>query len=342
MSIEIAKAKVANALTSAASDHVIAVAEDVYDETQGDYQSNINQNLIDEIEELKSSGGGGGGGTPSGDLSEYAKIAYVDDEVQKAKSYTDEQIDNIDIPELPTLADVATSGSYNDLKDKPTIPSIDGLASISDVDEALTSANTYTDEKIGEIDIPTALSELSDDDTHRLVTDDEKQRWDNKSDFSGNYEDLGNKPTIPNEDNLETKSDANAKLKEAKEYTDNKTADLATKEEVETAFTEFEGVVEQGFNTKQDKTAIVTATNSVSVDKRGVIDVNDNVVISLESYVQDGYAHSYEIVLNVGDTAYSVSFPSIIKWVKDLEIVPNTRYYIIIEDNTAMWIAVTN
>lgn len=239
--MEIVKSKMANALTSADSNHIIAVAADVYDETQGDYQSNINQNLIDEIEELKSSGGGGGGGTPSGDLAEYAKITYVDEEVQKAKNYTDEQIGNIGIPELPDLAKVAETGDYNDLENKPTIPDVSGLA---------------------------------------------------------------------------------------------------TKDEVETAFTEFEGVVEQGFYTKQDKTAIVTATNSVSVDKRSVINVNGDVVISLESYVSDGYAHSYEIVLNVGNTAYSVAFPDSVKWVKDLEIVPNARYFIIIEDNTAMWTAV--
>lgn len=44
--------------------------------------------------------------------------------------------------------------------------------------------------------IPTALSELNEDETHRTVTDAEKQAWNAKSDFSGNYEDLTNKPTI--------------------------------------------------------------------------------------------------------------------------------------------------
>lgn len=48
-------------------------------------------------------------------------------------------------------------------------------------------------------DIPDQLSDLSDDSTHRLVTDTEKQTWNNKSDFSGNYNDLTNKPTIPDE-----------------------------------------------------------------------------------------------------------------------------------------------
>lgn len=45
--------------------------------------------------------------------------------------------------------------------------------------------------------IPTTLSALSDDSTHRLVTDAEKSAWDAKSDFSGSYNDLTNKPTIP-------------------------------------------------------------------------------------------------------------------------------------------------
>lgn len=57
------------------------------------------------------------------------------------------------------------SGNYNDLTNKPTIP-----------DE---------------------LSDLSDDSTHRLVTDAEKATWNNKSNFSGSYNDLTNKPTIP-------------------------------------------------------------------------------------------------------------------------------------------------
>lgn len=166
---------------------------------------------------------------------------------------------------------------------------------------------------------------------------------------------------IPNTDDLETKSDANAKLEEAKSYTDEKfnsieiptlpkfakvaaTGDyndlenkptipdvsgLATREEVE-----------QALNTKQDKTAIVTATDSVIAGNRSVIDVTGDVVISLEPYEQDGYAHSYEIVLNVGDTAYSVAFPESVKWVKDLEIEANTTYSIVIEDNLALYAAI--
>lgn len=64
-----------------------------------------------------------------------------------------------------TLSNVATSGSYNDLKDKPTIP--------------------------------INLSDLGEDSTHRVVTDTEKSTWNAKSNFSGSYNDLTNKPSIP-------------------------------------------------------------------------------------------------------------------------------------------------
>lgn len=52
---------------------------------------------------------------------------------------------------------------------------------------------------IANISVPTSLSELIEDSTHRTVSDTEKQTWNNKSEFSGSYNDLSNKPTIPAE-----------------------------------------------------------------------------------------------------------------------------------------------
>ena len=50
---------------------------------------------------------------------------------------------------------------------------------------------------IDAITVPTTLSQLTDDSTHRTVTDTEKASWNAKSNFSGNYADLSGKPTIP-------------------------------------------------------------------------------------------------------------------------------------------------
>lgn len=62
----------------------------------------------------------------------------------------------------------------------------------------LSYTGSEINEKLGKIDnIPTKLAQLSDDTTHRLVTDTEKSNWNNKSEFSGRYEDLEGRPTIP-------------------------------------------------------------------------------------------------------------------------------------------------
>lgn len=58
----------------------------------------------------------------------------------------------------------------------------------------------YTPQEIGALpdstNIPSALSDLEDDAGHRTVSDTEKSDWNNKSDFSGAYEDLTGKPDL--------------------------------------------------------------------------------------------------------------------------------------------------
>ncbi len=57
--------------------------------------------------------------------------------------------------------------------------------------------------------IPTTLASLAEDTTHRVVTDAEKTAWNAKSNFSGNYNDLTNKPTIPSIAGLATEEYVN-------------------------------------------------------------------------------------------------------------------------------------
>lgn len=77
------------------------------------------------------------------------------------------------------------------------ITSDDGLPT----DPALINADTLggiaADEYATISNIPTDLANLNQDSTHRLVTDSEKQTWNNKSDFDGDYNNLINKPSIP-------------------------------------------------------------------------------------------------------------------------------------------------
>lgn len=53
------------------------------------------------------------------------------------------------------------------------------------------------DDLIAKIAVPTKLSQLTDDTTHRTVSDTKKQKWNNKSDFNGSYNSLTDKPVIP-------------------------------------------------------------------------------------------------------------------------------------------------
>lgn len=84
------------------------------------------------------------------------------------------------------------STSASDLQD---------LALLSDVPSVQQSTGTSTTATMSQnaitSAIPTALSQLSEDTTHRVVTDTEKATWNAKSDFDGNYNSLTNKPTIP-------------------------------------------------------------------------------------------------------------------------------------------------
>lgn len=59
-----------------------------------------------------------------------------------------------EITSKPTFATVATSGSYNDLSNKPTIPDISGKADKTALAQAATAATNYTDAAIAAIPEP--------------------------------------------------------------------------------------------------------------------------------------------------------------------------------------------
>lgn len=100
-----------------------------------------------------------------------------------------EQDDNTEVDYIknkPTLATVATSGSYNDLTDTPTIPTVNN-ATLT-IQKNGTNVQTFTanasSNKTANIIVPTALADLTDDATHRVVTDTEKSAWDAKANIS--------------------------------------------------------------------------------------------------------------------------------------------------------------
>lgn len=73
------------------------------------------------------------------------------------------------------------------------------------------------DEYAKKTDVPKNLSELDSDPTHRLVTDDEKIAWNNKSNFSGFYDDLPDKPNLSAFAQIDTSTWGNYKFRIASE-----------------------------------------------------------------------------------------------------------------------------
>lgn len=92
---------------------------------------------------------------------------------------------------------------------------------------------------------------------------------------------------------------------------------------------------------------IVTITDAIGVititqDSLYAIHPAGNIELAMKtSVITDGSIY-WELSIITGDTPGSVTFPSTIKWVKPLDLVPNARYLIIIDQNlVAMWAAVS-
>lgn len=88
--------------------------------------------------------------TALGGVKVGSGLSITDGVLSATGGGTADSVDWSKIQNKPDFADVATSGSYNDLADKPTIPSTTGLAT-----------ETYVDDKIAEIDIPTVPTKVS-------------------------------------------------------------------------------------------------------------------------------------------------------------------------------------
>ena len=157
----------------------------------------VNDSLENKVEKVN------GKGLSTNDYSteEKEKLSNIESEaqvnVQSDWNVTDNTSDAF-IKNKPTSMPASDVYDWAKAEEKPSYTYEEvGADSKGSAATALTLAKAYTDEEIQKIEIPSALSELTDDATHRTVTDEEKNVWNKKSDFSGNYNDLTNKPSIP-------------------------------------------------------------------------------------------------------------------------------------------------
>lgn len=102
--------------------------------------------------QCRPSSSSSGGASPSANINVVHTLGSSDKDVISQAGVTREfnavrkEIEGIEVPTLPELEKVAETGDYNDLKNKPTIPSLDGYATetyvqqqIGNINEVLTS-----------------------------------------------------------------------------------------------------------------------------------------------------------------------------------------------------------
>lgn len=94
-----------------------------------------------------SSSGGASPSSPSANINVVQTLGSSDKDVVSQAGVTREfnairdEIKGIEVPTLPELAKVAETGNYNDLKNLPTIPSIDGYATEDYVQQQIGNIN---------------------------------------------------------------------------------------------------------------------------------------------------------------------------------------------------------
>ena len=143
------------------------------------------------------------------DISKKADKSYVDTELAKK-------------------ANTSHTHSYNDLTDKPTIPSTSNLATKTELTNGLATkadkVHTHDQYLTEHQDISmkadkTELHSHSNKTVLDGITSAKVTEWNNKSNFSGSYDDLTNKPTIPTVD--VNKSYVDTKLSKKSDKTHN-------------------------------------------------------------------------------------------------------------------------
>lgn len=127
--------------------------------------------------------------------------------------------------------------------------------------------NSEIDNMIADIVVPTRLSQLADDTTHRLVTDAEKSRWNNKSDFNGSYNSLTNKPTIPNRLSQLTEDDSHMTVTKAQR---DKIDNFSSGSGGGTSITVDNALSETSVNPIQNKVVTSALKNKADTDDLGI------------------------------------------------------------------------
>lgn len=279
--------------------------------TSGSYEDLKNKPTIPAAYELPTASATALGGVKVG-----SGLSITNGVLSATGGGTADSVDWSKIQNKPNFANVATSGDYNDLSNKPTIPSVEGLAS-----------EAYVNEKVAAIvipEVPTKVSELENDKGY-LTEHQSLEGYAKTADLAqvaktGSYNDLIDKPTIPSTTGLATET-----------YVDDKIAeiDIPTVPTKVSAFTndagyltEHQSLIEYAKKTDIPApytlpTASTSTLGGVKVDGN-TITIADGVISSvggsgsteLDAYIKDASVSGNTLTLTKKDDTEVVFTPS--------------------------------
>lgn len=240
------------------------------------------------------------------------------------------------------------TSDYESLQNKPSINNIDLIGNKTLNELGIQPKGNYANSG----DIPTKLSELTNDcsfidaeadptvPTHvKNITQANIENWNNKSNFSGNYNDLTNKPTIPSEvtetivsnwgftKNTGTYSKPNGGIPKS---------DLASS--VQTSLNKADTALQkhQDISGKQDKEktqVIVGDTASITPENNTIYQCDTLTSLTITNPPATG---AYSIIFTSGATATTTVIPNTMLGLESFAAEANTIYEINVLDNRAV------
>ena len=199
------------------------------------------------------------------------------------------------------------TSNYNALTNKPKINNVELKGNKSLNDLGIQPAGNYLTEETD----PTVPSYV------KNITQANITSWNNKSDFSGDYNDLTNKPTIP------------------------------TVPTNVSAFTNDVGYLtqHQDISGKANKISVVqTSTSTIEINSNTFYKFGEvaSLNITLASITDNTIYNEYMFEFVSGTTATTLTLPSSIKWVETPTIDANKIYQCSIVDNVGLLVGVAN
>ena len=251
------------------------------------------------------------------------------------------------------------TSNYNALTNKPKINNVElnGNKTLNDL--GIQPAGNYALES----EIPTKTSDLTNDSgfitgytetdptvpSHvKNITQANITSWNNKSDFSGNYNDLTNKPTIPSEVTETTVSNWGF-TKNTGTYSKPSTgipkADLASA--VQTSLDKADTALQshQDISGKANKISVVqTSASTIEINPNTFYKFGEvaSLNITLASITDNTIYNEYMFEFVSGTTATTLTLPSSIKWLETPTIDANKIYQCSIVDNVGLLVGVAN